>query len=288
MDVDVNGIAARSTPGVVGVRAGRRRGTALWLADGQVLTAAHNVRAADVEVVDHQGRTIAAADVTASEDLDLAVVTVAVADGGTVTVLPWAGSPPAVGDAVVAIAAPEGLARTTVGQVATAAGRIRTATGSPLIGVLEHTAPLPRGASGGPVLDREGAVAAIDLNRLDGGLYQAVPLDDHVRTAIAALREGEVPTARRLGVSVVGDRRAHALRAAVGLPPADGVLLHGVDPDGPSAGLLDRGDRIHALDGATIRGTDDLLVALRSAGSSVELAVTRGADPTRTVTVPTG
>lgn len=287
MDVDVNGIAARSTPGVVGVRAGRRRGTGLWLADGQVLTAAHNVRGGDVEVVDHQGRVIPAGDVTASEDLDMAVVTVAVSEEGAATVLPWAGTPPAVGDTVVAIAAPGGTARTTVGQVATTAGRIRTAAGSPLTGVLEHTAPLPRGASGGPVLDREGAVVAIDLNRLDGGLYQAVPLDDHVRAALAALREGRVPTPRRLGIAVVGDRRARALRAAVGLPAAEGVLLHGVDPDGPSAGLLDRGDRIHALDGAVIRGTDDLLVALRSAGPSVELAVTRGADPTRTVTVPT-
>lgn len=287
MDVDVNGIAARSTPGVVGVRAGRRRGTGLWLADGQVLTAAHNVRGADVEVVDHQGRVVPAADVTASEDLDLAVLTVTVPDGVTATVLPWAATPATVGDTVVAIAAPDGTARTTIGQVATTAGRIRTATGSPLTGALEHTAPLPRGASGGPVLDGEGAVVAVDLNRVDGGLYQAVPLDDHVRTALVALREGRVPTPRRLGISVVVDRRARALRAAVGLPAADGVLLHGVDPEGPSAGLLDRGDRIHALDGTAIRGTDDLLVALRSAGPSVELAVTRGAETARTVTVPT-
>ena len=165
---------------------------------------------------------------------------------------------------------------------------VATATGSPLADLLEHTAPLPRGASGGPVVDGEGRLVGMDVNRVEGGLYQAVRADELLRDVIDRLARGEVPRPRRLGVQVVPRRTATWLRAAVGLDPADGVLLAGVDPDGPAAAAgLGRGDLLTAIDGTVLHAPDDLLLALRTAGEQVQLVARRGADSPRTIDVDT-
>ena len=293
--IDITTLADRVAAGTVGIRARGRRGTAVVLPDDQLLTTAHNVRGDHVEVLLDSGVRLPARVLGVAEDLDLAVL--AVADSASSdqagldwTPLPWAPADavPSVGAAVAAAAAPDGVARVTAGSVSTSRARLRTATGSPLADLLEHTAPLPRGASGGPVVDGEGRLVGMDVNRVEGGLYQAVRADDVLRGIIGRLARGEVPRPRRLGVQVVPRRRAAWLRAAVGLDPAEGVLLAGVDPEGPAAVAgLDRGDLLTALDGAALHGPDDLLLALRNAGEQLQLVAVRGADAPRTVDVDT-
>ena len=293
--IDITTLADRVAAGTVGIRARGRRGTAVVLPDDQLLTTAHNVRGDHVEVLLDSGVRLPARVLGVAEDLDLAVL--AVADSASTdhagldwTPLPWAPADavPSVGAAVAAAAAPDGVVRATAGSVSTSRARLRTATGSPLADLLEHTAPLPRGASGGPVVDGEGRLVGMDVNRVEGGLYQAVRADDVLRGIIGRLARGEVPRPRRLGVQVVPRRRAAWLRAAVGLDPAEGVLLAGVDPEGPAAVAgLDRGDLLTALDGAALHDPDDLLLGLRNAGEQLQLVAVRGADAPRTVDVDT-
>ena len=324
--IDIADVADRVAAGTVGVRARGRRGTAVLLPGNRLLTTAHNVRGGHVEVVRAGGAHVPARILGVAEDLDLAVLTVdpavlavdpavlavdpavlaidespqpagpdEVGNGGVDATadwvpLVWAGDAavPSIGTPVAAAAAPDGIVRLTAGTVATARARLRTATGSPLADLLEHTAPLPRGASGGPVVDGEGRLVGMDVNRVEGGLYQAVRADELLRDVIDRLARGEVPRPRRLGVQVVPRRTATWLRAAVGLDPADGVLLAGVDPDGPAAAAgLGRGDLLTAIDGTVLHAPDDLLLALRTAGEQVQLVARRGADSPRTIDVDT-
>lgn len=315
--IDIAGVADRVAAGTVGVRAMGRRGTGVLLPEHRVLTTAHNVRGGRVEVLRTAGTLVPARVLGIAEDLDLAVLAVdpedvapavrAVDDapeaaglddeedhdgndhGEDWTPLVWTdGAVPSIGAPVVAAAAPDGIVRLTAGTVATTRARLRTGTGSPLGDLLEHTAPLPRGASGGPVVDGEGRLVGMDINRVEGGLYQAVRADDVLRDVVDRLARGEVPRPRRLGVQVVPRRTAAWLRAAVGLAPAEGALLAGVDPDGPAAAAgLGRGDLLTAIDGTVLRGPDDLVLALRTAGEEVHLVARRGADAPRTIEVDT-
>lgn len=276
MRIDLSQLRSR-TAGVVGIDAGRRHATGLVIGDGLVLTTAHAVRGHDVWVVPADGVPRAATSTTTAPDHDLAVAHVDTTD---LPALVWGdGTALATGDAIAAIAAPRGTARLTEGVIATTTSAFTTSGGSRVTAVADHTAPLPRGASGGPVLDADGRVVAINANRLDGGLYQAVLVDDVLRAVVDALSEGRSPEPRRLQVSLVHPRRAAAMRASVGLDPRPGVLVDGVAEDGPAgrAGVT-RGDLITAVDGAAVTRVDDLARALRGTAPSAVLTLARGGD----------
>lgn len=282
--VDVAAVAAAATGGVVGVHSHGRRGTGVAVAPDRVVTTAHNTRGDTVRIVGADGWEASGRVAGRYPDIDLAVVTV---EKGGLTPLSW-GDPSTVqvGQQVVAIGAPDGIPRTTGGTVATTGARFRTATGSPVVGVIEHTAPLPSGSSGGPLLDGQGRVIGINTNRAGEGFYQAAPADQAFRDLVEQLAQGHVPTPRRLGVAITPSRRAQALRAAVGLPSRQGALVSGVEEDSPaSAAGITRGDLIVGIDGQEVAGPDDLLVALRGEGDTAELSVARGEGEPRQVEV---
>lgn len=293
MSIDIAALAPLLTQAVVGVGGSRHRsGSGTVIAPGTVVTTAHNLRgrrpghdggSTEITVTFGGGRTATGTVKAASEDLDLAVIAV---DTGDLTTLTHSDAGVVTGQEILALAAPGGIARITAGTVATHDSRLRTRTGSPVDGVFEHTAPLVPGASGGPVTDATGALVGLDTNRLDGGLYQAVATTAAVRALIDGLAGGEVPAPRRLGVTVARSQEAAHLRESVGLPPLEGVLVTGVEADGPAASAgLGRGDLIMAVDGTPLRRPDDLLLAVRRGGATVALSVVRGADAPRDVTV---
>lgn len=288
MAIDLSALAPAATQAVVGIGpAPSRSGSGTIIATDTVVTTAHNVgrgvQGGSVTVWFTDGRSAEGAVSAASEDLDLAVVVVDTADLHPVG---YAEEEARIGQPIAALAAPGGTARLTAGSIAAVSSRLRTRVGSPVDGVIEHTAPLPPGASGGPVLDEHGRLLGMDVNRLGGGLYQAVAATTDLRATIEQLADGRVPERRRMGVAVARTREAAHLRAAVGLPPRDGVLITAVDEGSPAeAAGLARGDLITAVDGAPIRRPDDLLLAVRRSGAAVELTVERGADPPRQVAV---
>ena len=78
------------------------------------------------------------------------------------------------------------------------------------------------------------------------------------------------------------------LRRAVGLPERDGLLVHGVERDGPAARAgVEKGDLLVGADERALRRVDDLHSALEAAVASGELrlAIVRGVDE-REVVVP--
>jgi len=153
--------------------------------------------------------------------------------------------------------------------------------GRRITGAIEHTAPLPRGSSGGPLVDSDARLLGINAVRADPGLILAIPADAIVRGRVEALGRGERQGSARLGVAIAPPRVARRLRRAVGLPERDGLLIRAVEQGSAAdrAGL-ERGDLIIASAGQPVERIDALYEALDAAraNGSVELSIVRGTD----------
>jgi serine protease Do len=254
------------------------RGAGVVVGHGLVATNAHNLRGSTVTVTFADGRqetgTVAGADI----DGDLAVIQVATGD---IEPLEWAESPAEVGTAVFAVGGSPFGPRTTFGLVSAVGQAFRGPGGRIVGGSIEHTAPLSRGSSGGPVVDTTGRLLGINTNRLGDGFYLALPAGPELRTRIERLAQGDVPTRRRLGVALVPAPAARHLRKAVGLPERDGVLVRAVEEGSPAeAAGLREGDLLTTANGRDLRFPDDLFAALDALGDdeSLSLHVVRGTD----------
>jgi serine protease Do len=271
-------IVNQQGPAVVGVGRGWRVGTGIVIGAGRVLTAAH--RASDeVTVTFPDGREAAAESFASDRDLDLAVLSV---DTGEVNPLEWSDAAPGVGAPVVALGNPGGRGlRATLGFVAAADRSFRGHRGRRVSGALEHTAPLPRGSAGGPLLDADGRLLGVNLLRLDGGLIIAVGVAGGLREAVERLQRGEEPARPRLGLAVAPPRIARRMRRAVGLPERDGVLVRAVEDGSPAAESgIERGDLIVAASGREVDGVDALHRAVDEGARNggLELTLVRGTD----------
>lgn len=269
-------------PSVVGIGRG---GSGLVIGDGVVVTNAHNVHHDPVAVTFADGRRAEGHPAGVDAEGDLAVVSV---DTAGAPVPAFASAPVGPGQVVVALANPGGRgARASLGVVSAVDVAFRGPGGRLLRGAIEHTAPLPRGASGGPVVDATGAVVGIDTHRIGDGVYLALPADDALRGRLEALGRGEVPHRPRLGVALAPPHVARRLRRSVGLPERAGLLVHAVDEAGPAAAAgIAPGDLLVRVAGAEVATVDELADALAAAGEggSVAIDLVRGAEE-RTVTV---
>ncbi len=195
-------------------------------------------------------------------------------------------TPVRLGQPVVALARPRGRGLVaTLGTVAATDARFRGPRGGLVVGAFEHDARLPRGASGGPVLDTDGRLVGVDTHRRRDGFYVAQPTTADLLGRLDGLADGVVPPRARLGIAVAPPHVARRLRAAVGLPEREGILVREVEPDGPAAAAgIATGDLLVAVDGGMLSSVDDLHAALAGASGDLELTVVRGADE-RTVVV---
>jgi serine protease Do len=272
--------AARVGPSVVGLGRGWGRGSGVVIAKDRVLTNAHNVRRDQATVVFADARRETGEWTAVDPDLDLAVLSVDTGDAPAVTWEP--GDAPGVGAPVLALANPGGRGlRTTLGFVAAEGRSFRGPRGRRIAGAIEHTAPLPRGSSGGPLVDVEGRLLGLNAVRLEGGLILAVPANASVKERAESLGRGEAPTAPRLGVAVAPPRVARQMRRAVGLPEQSGLLVRGVEDGSPAAAAgIERGDLLVAAAGRELDGVDALYEVLDGVADdgSVELTVVRGTE----------
>jgi serine protease Do len=278
--------AERVGPSVVGLGRGWAHGSGVVIADGQVLTSAHNLRREEITVAFADGRRESGTVAGVDSDVDLAVLSV---DTGDAPAVRWEpGDELGIGAPVVALANPGGRGlRATLGFVSSGGRSFRGPRGRRIRGAIEHTAPLPRGSSGGPLVDPEGNLVGINSLRLDGGLILAVPAAAAVKERVLLLARGEAAAPHRLGVAIAPPRVARRLRSAVGLPERAGLLVRGVEEGGPadSAGV-EKGDLIVAAGGTPTENVEALYTALDTvpaAGGDLELTVVRGTDE-RTVT----
>jgi serine protease Do len=271
---------------VVGLGRGWGVGSGVVIAPGRVLTNAHNLRHDETTVTFADGRRADARVAGVDQDIDLAVLEVDTAD---VTPIEWAeaGDEVPLGRAVLALANPGGRGlRITPGFVSSSARSFRGPRGRRIPGAIEHTAPLPRGSSGGPLVDLGNRLLGINTVRVDGGLILAVPVAA-LRERIEALGRGEAPGRARLGVAIAPPRAARRLRRAVGLPERDGVLVRAVEEDSAAGRAgIERGDLLVAAGEQPLDSMEALygvLDAARTAGN-LELTIVRGTDE-RTVEV---
>jgi serine protease Do len=271
--------AAGAGTSVVGIGQRWGAGSGIVLAEGKVLTNAHNVRGDRVTVTFSDGRTAEGNVAGRDADGDLAVIDV---DTSGIPALPWAGGAPAeTGTPVFALANPGGRGlRVTFGFVSGVERTFRGPRGRRITGSLEHTAPLLPGSSGGPVLTAAGQLLGINTNRLGEGFYLAIPADEALRGRVDSLASGESAQSPRLGIAIAPNFVARRLRRAVGLPDTDGVLIRDVSGDSPAARAgLAQGDLIVAAAGNPVRSPDDLFDALQAAqGGTIALNIIRGTD----------
>lgn len=260
---------------VVGVGRGIR-GAGVVVGDGLVLTNAHNLRGRDVTVAYPDATTVTASVAGVDLDGDLAVLRV---DTRGAAAPAW-GDAPELGAPVWSLArTPDAGLRLTTGAVSATGRGFRGPRGRRIVGAFEHTAPLARGSSGGPVLDADGRLVGLNTHRIGDGFYLAVTTDADLRPRVDALAAGESPRRRSLGVAVAPPPVARKLRRSVGLSERDGVLVRDADPDGPAGRAgIESGDLLVRAGDRDLSSVDDLHAALDAVGDSdtLDLRVVRG------------
>jgi len=148
-------------------------GSGFFLEDGRIATNRHVVEGASwVEVYDHEGELLGTAPYAEaiSSHVDLAVLPALGEEHAPG--LPLASEPPRVGETVWVIGSPEGL----TGSVSSGVVSARRTQGDQTL--LQISAPISPGSSGGPVLDASGRVVGIAASILEEGqnLNFAVPV----------------------------------------------------------------------------------------------------------------
>ena len=290
-------VAQRVSPSVASLRVGKdassRRGEGagsgvVITPDGYLLTSAH--------VVDGSRRGIAA--FTDGRELELSIVgTDALSDLAVVRVAGGGLEPAQLGDAdklqvgqlVVAIGNPMGLAGSVTAGVVSALGRslpTRSTSATRIVeNVVQTDAALNPGNSGGALVDGRGHVVGINTAVAGWGLGLAVPINHTTRQIIGALMsEGRF---RRAYLGIVGGHRPLPPRVHDRLGRTGGIGVIEVIEGSPAAGAgLEPTDVILEMDGVAVENAGDLQQRMigDAIGRRLTLRVLRG-DAVRDVDV---
>ncbi len=293
-------IAKRVVPAVISIntRVGTSSGTGSGvvidpagyvLTNNHVVSPAATAQGATIEGVFTDGTRVPVRIVGRDPKTDLAVVKIDVANPVVATV--GSSKNLAVGDAVIAIGSPLGLASTVTTGIVSALDRPVRLSGegtdtNAVIDAVQTDAAINPGNSGGPLVDSTGAVVGINTairgageSGRSIGLGFAIPIDDARAIADELIRGGGVKHAE-IGVASrsVSDRTT------------DGAQVQNVTQGGAAAaaGILE-GDVIVKVGDRTIAGADELVVAVRerNPGDSVPFELVRDNRPL-TVTVVLG
>jgi serine protease Do len=254
--------------------------------DGYVLTNNHVVDGADeITVKMDDGREFKGEVKGADSKLDLALVKI---NGKGDFPLARLGNSDAiqVGEWVMAIGNPFGLAETVTAGIISAKGRV---IGSgPYDDYIQTDASINPGNSGGPLFNSSGEVIGINTAIVAGGqgIGFAIPVN-MAKSIIPQLRDKGKVTRGWLGVSI--QTVTKDLANSFGLEAEKGALVSDVLPDSPAekAGIK-AGDVIISFDGKDIREMNDLprIVASAEVGKKVPVKVLReNKEETFTVTV---
>jgi S1-C subfamily serine protease len=276
----VGAVVERVGPAVVGLGRGWGRGSGVVVSPGSVVTNAHNLRGDEVTVSFGDGRSEPGEVAGVDADGDVALIEVDTGDIEPVAIAGDADLGP--GAVVFALANPGGRGlRATLGLVSATERSFRGPRGRRFRGAIEHTAPLPRGSSGGPLVDAEGRLLGINSVRMDGGLILAIAADESFADRLEALRRGESVARPRLGVAIAPARVARRLRRAVGLPERDGLLVHGVERESAAGRAgIEKGDLLVRAGERDLARLDDLHAALDgvAVGGELPIVAVRGVE----------
>jgi S1-C subfamily serine protease len=271
--------ARRAARGNTSAAGGQGSGV-LITPDGYALTNDHVVGdAEDLRVALPDGRNLEARLIGRDPGTDLALLRV---EGSA---LPFArldaAHAPRSGQLAIAIGNPLGFESTVTAGIVSATGRSLRATHGRLIeSVIQHTAPLNPGNSGGPLLDSKGAVIGVNtaIIAFAQGIGFAIPATTADQAVAQLLRHGRV---RRAWLGLLGRTRPIDPRLArrLGLVRPAVVEIVSVSERSPASRAgLKQGDWLLALGAQPTSSVDDLLRALtdEQIGRSLALVTLRG------------
>lgn len=233
--------------------------------DGYVLTNSHVVHgAAELRAGLPDGRQLTARVVGDDPPTDLALVRI---EGSRLPHAPLqSAAAPRQGQLVIAIGNPLGFESTVSTGVVSALGRSLRGRGGRLIdNVLQHTAPLNPGNSGGPLVSSCGALLGINTAIIarSQGIGFAVPSETAAWVVGQLLSRGKVRRSM-LGLGGYSRRLDRRLVRHHALAADSAVEVTTVKKDGPAAhaGIRD-GDLVYEFDDKPVSTVDDLHRMLR-------------------------
>ena len=252
-------LVAGLAPSLVRVDArGGRPATGIIWADNLVLTADHVIEADDNIVVTGAPTTVKASLLGRDRTTDLALLRT---EGLRGAPAPRGRSADLrTGHIVLALGGTIGEQQVTMGIVTGSSGEFRSWRGGQALSLIQTTAELLPGFSGGPLVDADGRVIGINSWNFGRGLSRALPVETAERVAESLRTHGRIRRAY-LGVGVQPIRLTEALAGHLG--QESGLLIVTVEPDGPAhkAGLL-QGDTLVTVDGDPLFGRLDALFAV--------------------------
>lgn len=228
--------------------------------DGYILTNSHVVQGASKITVEMLDGFEAEAHLVGSDPAtDLALVR------ATASGLPFAelgdSQDLRPGQVVIAMGNPLGFQSTVSTGVVSALGRaMRSQNGRLIENIIQHTAPLNPGNSGGPLLDTRGRVVGINtaIIRQAQGIGFSVPSSTAVWIVSQLLQYGRI---RRGYLGIAGQQRPLSRRLVrfFNLSNRFGVELVTVESDSPAwkAGLI-KGDIVVSVNGAPVETIDEV------------------------------
>ncbi len=276
----ISHLAAAVAPAIVGLRAttptGERFGSGvIFRSDGHVLTNFHLVDGAtSIELSCSDGTSHAARQTGADPESDLAVLSMVDETNMEPAVL---GSARAlkVGETAIVVGAPTGpqASPSVSAGVIAGIGEVVEVPGRSLYDMISTDALIGHRASGGPLVDRSGAVVGITTRVAGGDHGHVIPIDLARKVAEKLLADGRV-TYPWLGVSGTDLDPWTAKEYGV----ASGTLIRRVSPKSPAekSGLRVQ-DVVTAIESRPIATLNELMMLVRrhEPGDRVELTVVR-------------
>ena len=263
---------------------------ALIAPDGYVITNSHVVHGAEsLEVILEDGEALQGRVVGEDPPTDLALVHVDRSG------LPYAmlgdSDKLRAGQLVIAIGNPLGFQSTVSTGVVSALGRaLRSMSGRLIENVIQHTAPLNPGNSGGPLVDSRGRIVGVNtaIIPVAQGIGFAIPSNTAEWVVSQLITTGKV---RRAYLGIAGRSRplSRSLIRFHNLPNKHAVEVVSVEKGGPAdaSGLKER-DLIISINNTDVTSVDDLHRFLTKwpIGTGVKVTVVRGMERDEVEVVP--
>lgn len=244
----VNFAAERVGPAVVkietemtrGERQGKQQGAGqgsgvIFRRDGQILTNAHVVDGARViHVILADGRKFEAGLIGSDRSHDIAEIRIGARD---LPVAALSEQPLKVGQLVVAVGNPYGLAWTVTSGVVSALGReLANPRGGKLTDLIQTDAPINPGSSGGPLVDGQGRVVGITtaIVPFAQGLGFAVPTSTAFRVLGKFLAPAPAQASASLGLGGTQSVIPEWIQTRNKLKQKEGILVLEIKPNSPA------------------------------------------------------
>jgi serine protease Do len=255
--------------------------------DGYILTNEHVISDTEQIWITTDDRKVYPAIVVGSDPwADLAVLRIPAADlcaaafaePGSVRRGQWS----------IALGNPYGLAST--GEMAMSVGvvsamdrslvRLSSKEDRNYTNLIQTTAEINPGSSGGPLFDLSGKVIGISTavilpQKQTNGIGFAIPVSKRLLDEVQQLKEGREIVYGYIGVSVLSPTARQ--REEAGAPEGCGVSIDSIDSRSPASKCLKVGDIVTAVEGQEITGGDQFvdLISRCPAGRSLNLDVCR-------------